>query len=283
MTTMTLTTARVTLRHFPGFGDLLRSEWIKATSLRPIVWGMISIVALFIGVPVLMGLTLDYSEPFTGPVPEVLLANTVYSLSGITTTLGQVIAGVMGALLVTSEYSSRTIQSTLMASPSRVPSLFAKGLLAFVVLFAVTLASVLVAWAATYPMYERFNLALGLGEPGLMIALVGAAFHLGACAVFGVGIGALVRSTAVGAVIAAGATFGAMLPTMMLPGELRAAVSPFVMGMAGDKLTTLPDPSAAFLDLSTGEFSHLAAWIIVAGWALLAFVAGAIALTRRDA
>lgn len=193
----------------PRFVDLLHSEWIKLTSL-PAMWlCLLAIFGVGAGGTFFLGATLESSVPPSSFDPRITLGE----LSLTMVVFGQIIAGILGVMCLGSEYSSGTIQSTLLAVPSRVRSLMAKAVLLFAVTTVTALITVFVGWAATYSFYAKFGLAVTFDMPGVLLALVGAAVYVGFCSIFGLGIGAIVRSTTVGAIVVFIATLlGPSLP-----------------------------------------------------------------------
>lgn len=261
------------------FVDLLRSEWIKGASLPSMLFGLVSIVAIGVGSALFLGLTLASSGPPSTPN----LDTTIYEITMGTVILGQLIAGILGVMSVGAEYSSGTIRSTLLAAPTRLRSLVAKAVLQFVVLSATGLITVFGAWAISYTSYAEFGLAAPLDAAGVAVALIGAACYLGFCAVFGVGLAAVVRSTTAGAVgVVIVTLLGPVLSAVLPQGVLAQIVRMFFLGTMGDAMRRIM-PDGPFLDVWSGHISSLAAWVVVAAWALVAFVVGAIALMRRDA
>lgn len=59
--------------------------------------------------------------------------------------LGQIVAGILGVLAVGSEYSSGTIQNTLLAVPSRLRVLAAKAVVVFTAVTATALVTIVAA------------------------------------------------------------------------------------------------------------------------------------------
>lgn len=260
------------------FVDLLRSEWIKLTSLPSLVFGMLCIAGLGGGLPILIGATLDYSGPTTPNIPE-----SVYAVVGLPASLAITVAGVLGAMVSGSEYVTRTIQTTLLSGPARVPTLMAKAVLVFALTTGVAAVSTFAGWGLSYPLFERFALQIDLGMPGVALALLGGIFSVGFVAACGVGVGAIVRSTTFGTVLMIMLTFGSMLVVQLIPsGIAQHIVGTFALGMAAARMAAIR-PESAFLELSTGQVSVPAAWLIIAGWALVALLVGAVLLKRRDA
>lgn len=264
----------------PRFSHLLRSEWIKLTSLRTTYFALAAILAAGLSVSLLFAATLE-----SAGLPDEFSVNLV--LDGVTMgtlIFGQVIAGILGVLAISSEYSSGTIQHTLTSVPTRLPALGAKALILFAVVTTTAVLTVFGSWAASYPFFAEFGLQANLSTPGFAIALVGASVYLGLCAILGLGLGALLRSATAGAIAIFCATLLAPILTSALPPSVFVqTLRVYLMGHAGDSMARIADASAPFVDLSDQYLSPLGGWITAIVWAGAAFIAGAIALRRRDA
>ncbi|WP_311878029.1 hypothetical protein [Microbacterium forte] len=279
---MTLTTSprRADARtRRPAFAHLLRSEWIKLFSLPSSVLALAAIFLIGVGGSLFLGVTLESS----GAPSVLLIERTMADVTVPTVVLGQIITGILGVMLIGGEYASGSIQPTFVAVPDRLRVLRAKAVVAFTVVTATALVTVFSAWALTTPIYAQFGLAAPLTAPGVVLALLSSAGYLGLCALFGVGIGALVRSTTAGAIIVFLATLLLPVLTSLLPyGLLSRALRIAQLGNAGDAMSRVGAEGGPFLDLWSGHISVGAGWLIASLWAAIALAAGAIALRKRD-
>lgn len=263
----------------PPFTDVLRSEWIKLFSLPAFVLSLIGIFLIGVSGSLFLGLTLESSG-----VPSVAsIERTMADVTVPTVVIGQIIAGVIGVMVICSEYSSGGVQPTFVAVPDRLRVLSAKAIVAFTASTGVAVITVFTAWAITYPLYAPFGLDAPLTAPGVLVALISSAMYLGLCALFGVGVGALVRSTTAGSVIVFLTTLLLPVAASLLPYGLASRVLRIVqLGNAGDAMARIGAEGGPFLDLWTGHISVGAGWLIAAAWAAVALVAGAIVLKTRD-
>ncbi|MCR2791822.1 hypothetical protein NQ156_01955 [Microbacterium sp. zg.Y625] len=264
----------------PPFSATLRSEWIKLTSLPSSALALGGILAIGLGGALFLALTLESSGVPSVPSVERTLGDVTVAM----VVVGQIIAGIVGVMSVGAEYSSGAIQSTLLASPTRLRALWAKAIVSFAAVTVVSLVTVFGSWAATTPLYAQFGLDVPLSAPGALPALVGAAAYLGLCAVFGVGLGALLRSTTAGAIFVFVATLLGPVLISVLPYSLFSRVLRVaLLGNAGDAMTRVGIEGAPFLDVWGGYISPQAGWLFVTAWAAAALIAGAVALKKRDA
>ncbi|MBX0299522.1 ABC transporter permease [Cryobacterium sp. 1639] len=266
--------------HQLSFAGVLRSEFIKLTSLRSTVGLLLSIIVFGLGVSIILGLTMAEAgvpaEPSVGFMLDEVTIGTVL--------FGQLVAGVLGVLVICGEYSSGTIQSTLIAVPSRVRVLAAKTVVVFLAATSAALIAVIGSWAVTYPMYAAFGIEVGLTAPGVVFALLGAAVYVGLSAVLGLGIGTLLRSVAAG--VATVLSVILLLPIVLsvLPAsDLVRSLHLLSMSKAGDAMAGPADAGGGLLDLADGYISPGAGWLVAVLWVGVFIVLGAIRLRRRDA
>lgn len=283
MTTMQNTPKRTTFVPDPdglSFRGVLRSEFIKITSLRSQMALLLAIIVFGVGVSAALALTMADAglpdQPSVGFMLDQVTLGTVL--------FGQLIAAVLGVLVISGEYSSGTVQPTLIAAPTRLPVLGAKA----VVLFAMTTASALVAtfgsWAATYPLFAPLGLEVGLFAPGVALALIGGSVYVGLSAILGLGIGTLLRSVA--ASVATAISVILLLPIVLsvLPAsQVVRNLQLLSMSKAGDAMSSAYEAQGGFVDLVNGYVSSGAGWVIAAVWAVAILMVGAFRLRRGDA
>ncbi|RMB57480.1 ABC transporter permease subunit [Tessaracoccus antarcticus] len=263
-----------------SFAGVLRSEFIKLTSLRANMGLLLAIMVSGMVVNLALALTMgDAGLPSEPSIPFMLDQVTVG-----TVLFGQLLAGVLGVIVMAGEYSSGTVHSTLVAVPSRVTVLAAKAVVVFVTVTAVGLVTLVGSWAASYPMYAAFGLGIGLAAPGVALALLSGASYLGFSAVLGLGIGTLLRSVAAGVATVISVILLLPLVLSVLP------VSPLIrelhlltMSKAGDAMVSVADPSAGLMNLADGYLSPTAGWLVAVAWSGVFLVVGAIRLVRKDA
>jgi ABC-2 type transport system permease protein len=262
------------------FSGVLRSEFIKITSLRSSVALLLAIVVLGLAVSLALGLTLeDAGLPAVGSVGFMLDQVTIG-----TVLFGQIIAGVLGVLVISGEYSSGTIQSTLIAVPARMTVLAAKSIVLFVTSTGSALIAMLGSWALTYPMFATFDIEIGLTAPGALLALLGGGVYVGLAAVLGLGIGTLLRSVAAGVAMVISLILLLPIVLSVLPASsVVRNLHLLSMSKAGDAMSSAADGSGGFLDLTDGYVSSGAGWLVAVVWAGVFMALGAIQLRRKDA
>lgn len=262
------------------FPRILRSEWIKLTSLRSTLWSLGLIVALGVGLSFLVASLGFGMEGASAPDPGAVVTTATIGVS-----FGQLIAAVLGVLMVTGEYSTGMIRSTLAAVPARLPVLAAKSLVLFLLVSAVGAITMFGSWAATYPVLDAQGLAVGLAEPGLAPALAGAAVYLGLTAVFALGLGTLLRSSAGGIAASLGVilVIPTVLPLLSLAVDWADEVAPYIFSNAGVAMARLPSTESVEEAIGQTLLEPGLGGLVVLAWTLVSLTLGAIALRRRDA
>jgi ABC-2 type transport system permease protein len=197
---------------------------------------------------------------------------TNQSLTGLA--LGSLTIGVLGVLLVTGEYGSGTIRSSLAATPRRPLLLGAKA----IVIGAVSLA---VGEALTFACFFIGRLILTgrtpvatLGQPGVLRALVLSGAALALLGMFGLGLGVIIRNTA-GAISAyVGIVF--LLPVVLQPLNAHGNPGRFAPEamLANSVATVVPQ---------SGQLSAWSGFLLMSLYCAAALIFGVLLLQRRDA
>jgi hypothetical protein len=124
-TTITATTSAATPRAPRVFLANVRAEWTKLRSVRSTVWTLLTTVGLAVGFGALIGAPQMSSWDNLDPNERLRFDPTSFSLSGLF--LAQLAVGVLGVLVITSEYATGQIRATFSATPQRLTVLAAKA------------------------------------------------------------------------------------------------------------------------------------------------------------
>ncbi|MFD9884447.1 ABC transporter permease [Streptomyces alboflavus] len=253
--------------HSSPFARAARMEWIKLRSLRSTAWALLLTVAGMIAV----GVVTMANTKAPSPAKAAVFDPTNNVLAGVA--LGQLVVGVLGVLVVTGEYSCGSIRSTLAAVPDRRTMLAAKatvyGTVTLVVGEAVALVTFFAGRAALADGVPR----PGIGDPGVLRAVLLAGAYLSLVGLLGIGIGALTRHTASAVAALVGVTF--VLPAV-IGGLSGPAVAKFFPTMIAGNSLAVAKPVADMLTPWTG-FTVLCLYVAVT------LGAGARLLAHRDA
>ena len=103
---------------------VLVSEFTKFRSLRSTLYTLLAAVALTVGIGALFSAVTASQYHTFGPADKAAFSPISTSLTGIS--FAVVAFGVLGVLLMSGEYSTGMIRSSLTAVPRRLPVLWAK-------------------------------------------------------------------------------------------------------------------------------------------------------------
>jgi ABC-2 type transport system permease protein len=275
-------TLRVTFAH------VLQSEWIKFWSLRSSLWTLGSTVVVMAAVSYLAVFftAREAFDPATKPEDAALLGSLLRDPSVVLTgaDLAKLVVAVLGVLIVTGEYSTGMIRSTLTAVPKRLPALWAKALVLTAVAAITAAVAVVLSWVVALPTLHAHDAALDLGDPQTRRILLGGVLYLVAVSLLAFAVGAIVRLSAAALATVLGLLLVVEVMFRTIPADFFRTVSPFLPGTAGHQLLATQvsieqarvTSGAPVLDPWTG-FGVMLAWV-----AVLLTVA-AVLMRRRDA
>jgi ABC-2 type transport system permease protein len=252
----------------------LRSEWIKIRSVRSTVWSLLVAVALMVGLGALFCAARVARADRLDPRELRNFDATTFSLNGIF--LAQLAIGILGVLVITSEYATGQIRATLGATPQRQVMLAAKTLVFVAVTFVVGLvASFTTFFVGQGILSAKFQQA-SLGDPGVLRAVVGAAVYLAVLGALGVGLGTILRRTA--GAIAALVGLLLILPILVnfLPSPWNDDTAKYLPLQAGSNMFRAGPATSTDLSLWVG-------FGVFCAYAVVALALGAVLLVRRDA
>ena len=215
-------------------GRVLRSEFTKFRSLRSTIWTLLVAVVLMVGIGALFA-AVNASQYHTfSAVSRASFSPISTSLSG--TSFAVIAFGVLGVLLLSGEYSTGMIRSSLTVVPRRLPVLWGKLAVFAGVIFPVSLIASFASFFLGQALLNSHHLGVSLTAPGALRSVVGAALYVTMAGLIGVTLGALLRSTAAGISVFVGAFF--VIPPLadVLPSSISDHLAPYLPSNAGEVL-----------------------------------------------
>jgi len=253
-------------------GRVIRAEWTKLRTQPSALWAGAGAIGLTAGFGILYAALLAARPPHGAAAAA--FDPTAVSLSGIQ--LAQIAVGVLGAMLITSEYGSGMIRATFAAVPRRLPVLWGKAAVALAAVFAASVPAVLIAFFAGQSVLAKVGLDTSFGQPGVARAVLGSAAYLAVAAVLGLGLGALLRNTAAAVTALFGLLFGLQLLAGLIPGATGVTLEKFMPSTAGQAIASVhPDPGT-----SLGPWAGLG---LFAGYTVIVLALAARRMSRGDA
>jgi ABC-2 type transport system permease protein len=249
----------------------LRAEWIKLRTVPSTGWALVGLLAGTVLFTALVCATASSGGCVPGTCDDYVVVN---SLTGVF--VGQIAGVALGVLAIGSEYATGMIRTTFAAEPRRRLMLAAKALAVAVLALAAGLATALCSYLVGGALLS------GKGYPSLAfdeglapVSVIG--LYLTALALLGLGIGAVLRSTA-GAITC-------VLSLLLLP----LIAAPLLPERTGEQLLDIAPMSAGLALLRNidrvdgvtgGEWRGLGvAWL----WTAAALALGLWLIGRRDA
>ncbi|HEY0499371.1 MAG TPA: ABC transporter permease subunit [Kutzneria sp.] len=253
---------------------VLRSEWSKFWSLRSSYFALGGMVAAMVGFGALFSAVTANQYPKMPHAQQLLLDAAQVSLRGYA--IAQLVIGVLGVLVVTGEYGTGMIRSSIAAAPRRWPVLVGKAVVFAVITLIVTEIASFAAFFVGQAFLAGQHIDVGIGADGVLRAVVGTGLYLTVVGLIGTGVGFVLRSTA-GSVAT---VFGLLLvlPALgeALPSDWGDKINPYLPSNAGQQVLVVHPDAAATL----GPWAGFA---VFCGYALLALLLGGYLLRRRDA
>lgn len=191
---------------------------------------------------------------------------TAISLTGVQ--VAQLAIGILGVLLITGEYATGMIRSSLTAVPTRLPVLRGKAIAFALTTLTLCLPATFAAFLLGQSVLSAEHLDTTVGHPGAARAVLGAALYVSAVGLLGLGLGALLRNTAGAMAALFGLLFGLQILLGLLPGTWSDHAYRYLPTPAGAAVTTVqPDPDSlgpwsglGLFCLYTATTMGLAAW-----------------------
>jgi ABC-type transport system involved in multi-copper enzyme maturation permease subunit len=255
-------------------GRVVRSEWTKFVSLRSTLWSLGVGFLLTIAFPMIFAAVTASHWAHMSPADQASRHPLDIALVGVN--VAQLAVAVLGVLVITGEYSTGMIRSTLIAVPKRLPVLWAKLAVHAVVSFAVMVPAVLIGFFASQAILSGHHiLQISFSASGVARSVIGGALYVTLVGIFALGIGALVRNTAGGIATFAGIFF--VIPPLMnvLPASWNDAISKYLPSEAGRQLFSLTQGAHSLSPLWGG--------LLMLGYCAVTVAGAAILFVRRDA
>jgi hypothetical protein len=274
---MTTTTPTVDRPTSPGlssvFGATLRSEWTKFRSVRSTVWTLLAaaVATVGLGAALCAAYVSRYDQLTLGE--RARFDPMSFNLRGLF--LAQLAIGVLGVLVISSEYTTGMIRTSFAAVPQRRTVISAKSFVFLVVAFVVGVVACFGAFVAGQSILASKHLNVGLSDPGVLRAIAGGGVYLALIGLLGLAFGTLLRRTA-GAIAA---LFGLVLvlPPLasVLPSPWGSDIPKYLPSDAGQSMLGIHYHADL---LSPG-----AGFAVLVGYAVAAFGLSLLVVARRDA
>ena len=255
------------------FADLLAAEWIKFRSVRSSYWALLlaAIPSVLVGILIAQNVSSNWTELNTHP--NFHFEAQPASFDGFQ--FSQLVIGVLGVMVISAEYTSGLIRTTLAAVPHRRAVLAAKAAVLGVIALVSGEILAFVAFLSVQAILHGVGIGVSISSPGALRAVLSAGCYLFVIALVGLALGALLRHSA-GAIAA---LFGLVF---VLPGVISAFPAPWNTrigkflppNLAGQLISQQPHA-----DLLSRPWS----FAVLLAYPVVLLVLAGYALERRDA
>ncbi|WP_433324339.1 ABC transporter permease subunit [Spirillospora sp. CA-294931] len=257
--------------------DAVAAECRKIWSIRS-TYLVLSVAVAFVLVGILI--SLQVARLWDGASAEQRSTISVTPLPDLVAWAAALCLAVLGVLMITSEYRTGMIRTSLLAVPGRWTLLGAKAIVAGLVALAVGEVVSLSTFVATRLVIgdrpiEGFEGTFADELPGLIVTGSVVAVY----ALLGLGLGALLRSTAGAIVLVVGIWHIIPIFVAMLPEPWNKHLGSFMLGGLPARVVGRSNESSVFGDL----LSPPAAVAMMAAYAVVPLLGAAFAIRRRDA
>ena len=292
-----------------GLRGVLASEFTKLRSVRSTYWTIAALMVFSIGLAALLGAA-QASNLNNNPWNKAGFDATQLSI-GAFVQFGQLVICVLGAMVITAEYSTGMIRTSLSAMPRRGNVFLSKFLVFTGTALVISLVTSFVSFFVGQAMLSgtgvsaslfhsvtipaNVNMSPPAGGPGngppvyhfvgtdvitpahVLTSLVGGALYVTLAALIAFGLGAIIRHTAGAITSAIGLLFVLSIIVQLLPDHWRWDLMRWFPDAAGRVVWVTVGPSNAHLWSARPQLG------ITAIWALVLIAAGAYLFRKRDA
>lgn len=247
-----------------SFGGIVRSEWVKFRSLRS-SWLLLfgSVLSMIV-----LGGVIGYVTNNNWDTLAVEDSSPSGGLQGFI--LAQLLMAVLGVLLVTSEYGTGMVRSTMVAAPRRTSVIAGKAVVFGAIATVAMIPAAFAGYGAAQVFLSSDGHSTSITADGVLRVIVLTGVYLTLVGLLGSAIGWLTRSTAGGISAVLGLLLVAPGIVMILPSSIESTVGKYLPRNAGDAFITSVAPPDS-LGVWAG-FAVLCAWVAgglaVAAWNL---------------
>ena len=262
----------------PGLPGALRSELIKIRSVRSTYGTLLAQALASIAWAALFCAGTVSHWATESPQDQAQFNAAHASLMG-QVALGELIIVVLGALVITSEYSTGMIRTSLAVMPRRGVLYAAKAIVFAGVTLTISLITSFVAFFVGQAILASKHINTTLAQPGVLRAVLLSAAVVTVFGLFAYGTGALIRHTAGAITTILGVIFLIPVLAQALPSSWYQDIVRWLPG--GQALS--PIASSAPPLASDHLFSAWGQFAVFSGYAVILLALGAWSFIRRDA
>jgi ABC-2 type transport system permease protein len=265
---MTAAIAPTTLARQVTQARVVRAEWTKFRSLRSTWWTIGAALTLTVGMGALISFAAAAEAKSSARPVDVAARAEIGNI------FAQLALGALAVLVLSGEYGTGMIRSSMAAVPKRLPVLWGKLAVYLAVVLPLSAAASLAAFSLGQVEWRaKGRPAVGLGDGQVLQIVLGSALYVTLAGVFALALGALLRSTA-GGITVLGAVFLVVPITMQAMPHRIAAYGRFLPSNAGSAIW-----HQSISPISLAPWTGIA---LLAGYAAVLVAAAAWRICRSD-
>jgi hypothetical protein len=253
---------------------VIRSEWTKFHSLRSskVIVALTALLTIGLGAIITAVISAQWATHMS-PADKARFDAATAPLQGVH--LSQLAVGVLGVLLISGEYATGMIRSSLTVVPSRLPVLRAKLAVFAAVVGLTSLVSCFAAFIVGEQILAGQRLSTTMFSSHAMHTIFGAAIYMLLVGMIGMGLGALLRNTAAAISTLAGLFFVVPIIFNFLPTSWSNNIAPYLPAQAGEAFWNKPEGVAIS--------SPWVALLVLLAWTAAILIPAFVRLGRTDA
>lgn len=250
-----------------------RSEWIKFRSVRSSIMGVLVFFVLTIGLGALITFAIRSHWQHSSRLDRLTFDPVSTSLAG--TLFAQFAVGVIGVLLITSEYSSGSIRTTLAAVPNRVRLVVAKLIVLVASMLVVSEIVCFAAFTLGQAIFKGVVPTASLSSGPVLRSVLLGGVYLTLLAAFAFGLGLILRQSAASISVFVSLLLIVPIIVIFLPQSWQDSFSKYEPSALGRAMMSTTPPAQMF-GAWTAALILLVYVVVVVG-------VGTTMIQRRDA
>ena len=253
----------------------ISSEWLKFRSVRSTVYALAITVFLCVGIGALGCFAEHQQWPTERAFERIAFDPVRTSLFGFF--FAEIAIGVIGVLIISSEYSSGSIRMTLAATPRRLSVLVSKAVVLFTSTLVVGEACAFISFFVGQAVLSPAKTAT-LGTPGATQAVFLGGMSLALLALLALGIATMMRHTAGAITVFVSLQLVLLLIVSALPTSWNVHILKFLPEVLTQSMRSAHASGAQLM-----WFSPWTSTLVLAAYAVASLIGGGLLLLRRDA
>ncbi|WP_063838078.1 ABC transporter permease [Streptomyces yangpuensis] len=257
-----------------AFTAVLTSEWTKIRTVASTSWTLAVAMIVTVGFGALISTAAKAGLDRMSALERAAFDPTVVSFTGMQ--FGQLAMIVFGVMVVSTEYSTGMIRTSLAAVPARARFLFGKLTVATALALLVGLLTSFVSFFLGQAILGDHG--TGLGTENVLRAVIGAGVYMALLALFSMGVAAMLRSSV--------ASISILIPFFLIVSnalnifEATRTYGQYLPDAAGSKIIEVVPDTIAGTGTPYGPWGGLGIMVL---WVAASVLGGYLVLRKRDA